>query len=129
MKKNKAKKPAKAANKTKDKPKTSVTSSISATKVRPLADKVLIRIETEKEGEKMNSFGIIIPDTVDKEKPEHGIVVAIGEGKMTDDGKILKMRVKVGDKVMFSKYGFDEVKVDGEEYLLVSESNVLAIIK
>ena len=95
----------------------------------PLSDKVLIKVKDESEDEKKNEFGIIIPDTVNKERPEQGVVVAIGEGKMTDEGTLLPMRVKVGDKVVFSKYGFDEVKVGDEEYILVSESSVLAIIR
>jgi chaperonin GroES len=74
------------------------------------------------------SFGIIIPDTA-KEKPEQGTIVAVGTGKRTDDGKIVPLNVKVGDKVMFSKYGFDEVKVGGEQYYIVSEQNILAVIK
>jgi chaperonin GroES len=97
-------------------------------KIQPIGDRVLIRIKNVKEEEKKNSFGIIIPDTVSQEKPEQGVVVAVGEGKMTDEGTLLPMRVKVGDKVVFSKYGFDEVKIDDEEFLLISENNVLAII-
>jgi chaperonin GroES len=97
-------------------------------KIIPLADRVLIRVKDEKEEENKNEFGIIIPDTVSREKPEQGEVVAVGEGKMTDEGTLLPMRVKVGDKVVFSKYGYDEVKVGDEEYLLVSEGSILAII-
>lgn len=97
--------------------------------IAPLGDKVLIKVANEKEQEKKNAFGIIIPDTINKEKPEQGRVVAVGEGKMTDTGTILPMKVKIGDKVVFSKYGYDEVKIDDEEFILVSESSILAIIK
>ena len=95
--------------------------------VMPLGDRVLVKPTQKEEG--TTSFGIIIPDTVDKEKPETGIVVAVGPGKKNDEGRVVPIGVKVGDKVMFSKYGFDEIKVEGVEYYLLSESNVLAIIK
>lgn len=95
----------------------------------PLADRVLVRPLTNKELEKKTDFGIIIPDTVDEEKvKDQGIVVAVGEGKY-DDGKLNPMTVKVGDKVMFSKYGFDEIKLNDEEYFILKEENILAIIK
>ena len=97
-------------------------------KIIPLGDRVLVKPLTEDEGKKTKS-GIIIPETIDKEKPEQGKVIAIGAGRMTDDGKTLPVRVKVGDTVIFSKYGPDEIKVDGEEYYILSESNILAIIK
>ncbi|MBU4536586.1 co-chaperone GroES [Patescibacteria group bacterium] len=98
-------------------------------KIIPLADRVLIRPLSEKEMEKKTNFGIIIPDTIDKEKTrDQGIVVAVGEGKY-DDGKLNKMTVKIGDKVLFSKYAFDEVKIDDEEYFILKEENILAIIK
>ena len=92
----------------------------------PLGDKVLV-LPLDKE--KKTDSGIIIPDTVDKERPEMGKVVAVGDGKMNDDGKVVPMTVKVGDKVLFSKYGPDEVEIEDEKYLIVSESNILAIIK
>lgn len=77
----------------------------------------------------MSAFGIIIPDTVDKEKPEQGIVVAVGPGKRGDDGKLVPIAVSVGDKVLFSKYGYDEVKVGGKEYCILAEQNILAVLK
>jgi chaperonin GroES len=89
--------------------------------ITPLGDKVLLKPLSREE---KSPSGIIIPDTIDKEKPEEGTVVAVGPGK--DD---VKMTVKVGNKVVFSKYGYDEVKVDGEEYYILSESSILAIIK
>jgi chaperonin GroES len=90
----------------------------------PLGDRVLVKPEI---GETTTAFGIIIPDTV-KEKPETGVVVAVGPGKKTESGATIQMSVKVGDKVMFSKYGFDEVKVAGVEYYLIKEENILAIL-
>lgn len=94
----------------------------------PLGDRVLLKPMSVDELEKKSASGIIIPDTVSKEKPEQGKVIAVGKGKY-DDGKLMPLTVKVGDRVMFSKYGYDEVKVDGVEYYIVSESNILAIIK
>ena len=96
-------------------------------KVVPLGDRVLVRPAIEIDSEKTKS-GILIPDTVQKEKPAEGEVVAIGEGKY-DGGNLIPLRVKVGDRVMFSKYGYDELKVDGKEYYIVKEENILAIIK
>lgn len=95
----------------------------------PLADRVLVRPLTDKELEKKTDFGIIIPDTVDEEKvKDQGIVIAVGKGKY-DDGQLNPLTVKVGDKVMFSKYGFDEIKLNDEEYFILKEENILAIIK
>lgn len=94
----------------------------------PLADRVVVRPLSSDEMEKTTS-GIIIPDTVSKEKKEQGVVIAVGEGRTTDDGKIIPVKVKVGDRVLFSKYGPDEVEIDDEEYFILSESNILAIIK
>lgn len=96
--------------------------------VIPLGDRVLVRPFTVEETENKNSFGIIIPDTVSKERPEQGEVVAVGEGRY-EDGKLVPVRVKVGDKVIFSKYGFDEVKLDGKELYILKEDSILAIVK
>jgi len=96
----------------------------NAVGMTPLGDRVLVKPQV---GETTTAFGIIIPDTA-KEKPETGVVVAVGPGKKTDTGATMPMSVKVGDKVMFSKYGFDEVKVAGVEYYLISETNILAIL-
>jgi len=93
----------------------------------PLADRVLIKPHTE-EAEKRAS-GIYIPETAQKDKPERGEVIAVGEGKRNENGQIIPLRVKVGDTVVFSKYGFDEVKIDDQDYFIVSESQILAIIK
>src|SRR5438105_4814191 len=92
-------------------------------KFKPAGDRVLVKPDTAHE-EKTTS-GIYIPDTAAKEKPETGKIVAVGEGKRTDKGDILSMRYKVGDKVMFSKYGYDEIKIDEVEYYVISESNIL----
>ena len=93
----------------------------------PLGDRVVV-LPSEKEGEKKLASGIIIPETVDKEKPAQGSVVAVGPGKY-EDGERIPLQVKVGDTVLFSKYGYDEVKIDGQEYYVLSESNILGIIK
>ncbi|MBU6431093.1 MAG: co-chaperone GroES [Patescibacteria group bacterium] len=101
--------------------------SENANKIIPLGDRVLLKVSEDKNGSKTAS-GIFIPDTVDKEKPEQGKVVAVGEGKYID-GKLIPINVKVGDTVVFSKYGYDEIKVNDEEFLIVKEDNILAIIK
>ncbi len=95
--------------------------------IMPLADRILVKPLSAEEMNKTTSFGIIIPDSA-KEKPEQGTVIAVGPGKRTDSGETLTPGVKVGDKVMFSKYGYDEVKINGVEYYIVTESNILAIL-
>lgn len=94
-------------------------------KIRPLGDRVLIKTEEAKETMK---GGIIIPDSA-KEKPQEGTVVAAGPGKTLEDGKIRAMSVKKGDKVIYSKYAGTEVKLDGEEYLLMREDDILGIVE
>lgn len=94
--------------------------------IQPLGDRVVV-LPADKE-EKVSASGIIIPDTVDKEKPAKGKVVAVGPGRY-DDGELVPMQVKVGQTVLFSKYGYDEVKVDGKEYYILAESQILAVIK
>ena len=94
----------------------------------PLGDRVLLRPLSPEETGTKSQFGIIIPDTVGKEKPEQGVVIAIGPGKVGDDNVRIPVEVSVGDRVVFSKYGYDEVKVGGKEYFLVSEQNILAVI-
>jgi len=93
--------------------------------VKPLGDRVLVEPLID-DGHK-TKHGIIIPETVSKDKAEQGIVIAVGAGRQTDEGKVLPMRVKKGQKVIFSKYGPDEIKVDGKEYFIISESSILAI--
>ncbi len=95
--------------------------------LQPLGDRVVVK-PADKNEEKVSASGIIIPETVDKEKPAKGKVVAVGPGKY-DDGELVPMQVKVGQTVLFSKYGYDEVKVGGEEYYILSESQILAVIK
>lgn len=77
----------------------------------------------------MTASGIVLPDTVDKERPEKGEVIAVGEGKLLKDGSRAPMSVKVGDMVMFKKYSPDEVKIDGEELLVIKEDDIMAVIE
>jgi chaperonin GroES len=93
-------------------------------KLRPLHDRILVK-RLEEQDEKHGS--IIIPDTA-KEKPQEGKVIAVGNGKMTDDGKRLALEVKAGDRILFGKYSGSEVKIDGEEYLILREEDVLGIL-
>ncbi|MFA6536263.1 MAG: co-chaperone GroES [Candidatus Paceibacterota bacterium] len=95
-------------------------------KIQPLGDRVLVKPVSSDDRKKTKS-GIFIPDTISKEKPEQGEVVAIGPGR-TEDGKLVPIKVKVGDTVMFSKYGYDEIKIDEVEYFIIKEENILAII-
>jgi len=95
--------------------------------LRPLHDRVVVRPLTDEESGTRSASGIIIPDTVSKEKPEQGVVVAVGPGRI-DDGDRVPMSVSVGDRVLFSKYGFDEVKIGGNEYFIVGEGSILAVI-
>ena len=94
-------------------------------KIKPLGDRVLVKPILADSGK--TSLGIIIPDTIDKEKPEQGKIMAVGEGRY-EDGKLISIKVKVGQKVIFSKYGYDEVNFDGEEYFILNESNILAVL-
>ena len=107
--------------------KTAKSSQKPNNKITPLGDRILLKPLSPDE---MNTIasGIIIPDTVRKEKPEQGMVIAVGEGRW-DRGTRVPMSVKVGDKVVFSRYGYEEVKVDGIEYYILKEENILAVIK
>jgi len=93
--------------------------------LKPLGDKVVIK---RSEAEEKTPGGIVIPDTA-KDKPKRGVVIAVGKGKMSESGKIKEPEVKKGDKVLFGSYAGTEVKVDDKEYLIVSESEILAIIE
>lgn len=94
--------------------------------IKPLLDHILIeRIKTEEKTE----GGIFLPDTVEKDKSEQGMVIAVGDGRKTEDGKIIPVAVRPGQKVVFKKYGPDDIKVEGKEYLIASESDILAIIE
>jgi chaperonin GroES len=95
-----------------------------AVNVKPLGDRVLIRPLEAKDDKK---GGIIIPDTA-KEKPQEGTVVAVGTGKLDDSGKKIEFNVKVGDKVLISKYGATEIKIDGGNHLIIREDDILGII-
>jgi chaperonin GroES len=95
-----------------------------AMKIRPLHDRVLVKRLEEQETKR---GGIIIPDTA-KEKPQEGKVIAVGNGKVADDGKRIPLDVKAGDKILFGKYSGSEVKIEDDEYLILREEDVLAIL-
>lgn len=94
--------------------------------LRPLGDRVVVKPLSQDE---VTKSGIIMPATVDKERPERGEVIAIGPGKLLDNGAFAPVGVKVGDKIVFKKYSPDEVKIDKEEYLVISESDIMAVIE
>ena len=94
-------------------------------KLRPLQDRILVKRVEE---ESTTKGGIIIPDTA-KEKPAEGEVVAVGVGRMGEDGKRIALEIKKGDKILFGKYGGTEVKIEGEEYLIMREEDVLGVIE
>jgi chaperonin GroES len=94
-------------------------------KIRPLQDRILVkRVEEEEK----TSGGIIIPDTA-KEKPMEGKVVAVGKGKVSEDGKVMPLDVKKGDRILFGKYAGTEVRIEGEEHLIMREEDVLGVIE
>jgi len=95
-------------------------------KIRPLQDRVLVK-RLDEEVEKTKG-GIIIPDTA-KEKPQHGKVIAVGKGKVNDDGKVTPLDVKVGDTILFGKYSGSEIKLDGEEHLIMREDDILGVVE
>jgi len=93
--------------------------------LKPLFDNIIVkRIEEEEK----TKGGIVLPETIDKEKPQKGEVIAVGEGKIADNGNKVEMQVKVGDKILFRKYSPDEIKVDNEEYLVMAQNDVIAKI-
>jgi chaperonin GroES len=94
-------------------------------KIRPLHDRVIIKRIKEEE---VTKGGIIIPDTA-KEKPSEGKVIAVGNGKLLENGTLKKLEVKAGDKVLFGKYAGTEVKIDGEEHLIMKEDDIIAIVE
>ena len=94
---------------------------------QPYGDRILVKPLSLEETGQTTSFGIIIPDTA-KEKPEQGRVVAVGAGKKNESGQLVAPSVRVGDKVMFSKYGYDEVKIGGVEYYLIAEASILMVL-
>ncbi len=101
------------------------TATASATKLRPLGDRVVIQPTPREE---MTKSGIVLPDTA-KEKPQEGSVIAVGPGAFDNDGKRIAIDVKVGDKVLYAKYAGTEFKVDGDELLIVSQKDILAIVE
>jgi len=94
-------------------------------KIKPLSDRVVVKVQ---EAEEKTASGIILPDTA-KEKPQEGKVVAVGSGTRTEDGKIVPMDVKVGDLVLFGKWSGTEVKIDGKEYSIMKEADIMGISK
>ena len=94
-------------------------------KIRPLHDRILVK---RLEGEAKTKGGIIIPDTA-KEKPSEGKVVAVGKGKLNEDGKMMPLDVKKGDRILFSKYSGSEVNIEGDEHLIIREDDVLGVVE
>jgi chaperonin GroES len=94
-------------------------------KVRPLYDRILIKRVDEEE---KTAGGLFIPDTA-KEKPQQGVVVSVGSGKIQEDGSLRKLEVKAGDKILFSKYSGNDIKIDGTEHLILKEDDVLAVLE
>ncbi len=94
-------------------------------KLRPMQDRIIVK---RLEEETKTAGGILIPDTA-KEKPQKGEVVAVGNGKKTEDGKVIPLDVKVGDKVLFGKYAGTEIKIEGEEYLIMREDDILGVME
>lgn len=94
-------------------------------KLKPMDDRILVEPAEE---EIATSFGLVLPDTASKEKPQKGKVLAVGPGKLTEDGKRVQMTVKPGDTVLYTKYGPTEVKIEGKEIFFLQESDVLAIV-
>jgi chaperonin GroES len=99
--------------------------TLSKVKIQPLGDRVLVKPAEAKETKR---GGIIIPDSA-KEKPQEGIIAACGKGKTTDDGKVIALDVKVGDKILYGKYSGSEIKLDDEDYLIMHQDDILGILK
>ncbi|MBK6879443.1 MAG: co-chaperone GroES [Elusimicrobia bacterium] len=98
---------------------------LSKVKIRPLGDRVLVK---PLEKEKQERGGLIIPDTA-KEKPQEGEIIAAGKGKMSDDGKLIPMDVKAGDKILYGKYSGTEIKIDGDEHLIMHQDDILGVLE
>ena len=99
--------------------------TLTKVKIQPLGDRVLVKPTEHKETKR---GGIIIPDSA-KEKPQEGLIVAAGKGKTTDEGKVLAMDVKPGDKILYGKYSGSEIKIDDEDYLIMHQDDILGILK
>lgn len=95
-------------------------------KLRPLGDRIIVKALSREE---VTKSGIILPDTADKERPEQGEVISVGPGRVLENGQVAPMHVKVADKIVFKKYAPDEVKIEEDEYLVISESDVMAVIE
>lgn len=94
-------------------------------KIRPLGDRVVVKALSKEE---TTASGIVLPDTVDKEKPEQGEIIAVGPGKLLESGNRAPMDVKVGDKILFEKYGADDYEIDGEEIYVVEQEKIVGIL-
>jgi chaperonin GroES len=103
---------------------TKTKKEVQKMKIKPLGDRILVK---RVEGEEKSKGGIIIPDAA-KEKPQEGKVIAVGKGKTTEDGKLIPLEVKEGDRILFGKYSGSEVKLNGEEHLIMREDDILGII-
>jgi len=99
--------------------------TLTKVKIQPLGDRVLVKAI---EGKETKRGGIIIPDTA-KEKPQEGEIIATGKGKITDEGKLLPMEVKAGDRILYGKYSGNEIKIDDQEYLIMHQDDILGILK
>ena len=99
--------------------------TLTKVKIQPLGDRVLVKAVEQQETKR---GGIIIPDTA-KEKPQEGLIVACGKGKTTEDGKVLPMDVKAGDKILYGKYSGNEIKIDETDYLIMHQDDILGILK
>ncbi len=99
--------------------------TLTKVKIQPLGDRVLVKPVEAKE---MKRSGIIIPDSA-KEKPQEGLIAACGKGKTTDEGKVIALDVKVGDKILYGKYSGSEIKLDDEDYLIMHQDDILGILK
>lgn len=105
-------------------------SKLNESPIKPLGDRIVVRPLAKEEFGAASPSGIIIPETAKNEKPEQGIVIAVGAGKWNEDGsKRMALDVKVGDRIIFSKYGYDEVKIEKKDYFIVGESSILGIFK
>ncbi|MDY0212257.1 MAG: co-chaperone GroES [Desulfuromonadaceae bacterium] len=93
--------------------------------IKPLHDRIIVKCVEE---ETRTAGGIIIPDTASKEKPQQGVVLAVGSGKVTSEGKVLPMTVKVNDKVLFGKYAGTDIKLEGDDYLILREEDILGVL-
>ena len=109
-------------------PKAKEKPAVKSLKISPLGARVLVEPDDGKKQKERTETGIYIPESNSTEKPEQGKVLAVGEGEY-QDGKLVPMKVKIGDKIIFSKYGYDEIKVDDKKYFVIKEENILAVIK